>query len=324
MLVPFVVACSAMRHVAVRMAMESLQVCQGGSCGEWGGERLLDAAAVLASGDAHRDLLDVKTCNCCGECPDAVMMRPSSSIPSYAAQAGDVKSALDTAEEAIVAATGQQVDPALRVAFELWAAADTASEESLTAALEAVPASNFEPWQPPLSPEALTFAGTGWEESLHGGCLLLAASTEEPEFGTVTVPPKKAVRLTLTRCVEDGAGTLSGEWEDDGENKGSFELVMSKDGVCSIITVAATAHATTSSALTDSSPRHTSQVASSAERSTQPSQARGNGRACASGLALACAAGGAGSRRHGVWCGCTTCCFPALRSAWLRTMRRAR
>eukprot|EP00966_Prymnesium_polylepis_P116037 2681998-Prymnesium_polylepis.1 len=133
------------------MALDALSVCQGGSCGEWGGQRLIDAASVLASGSAHRELLDVKVTNCCGECPDAVMMRAKASLPSFAAKANDIESALDTAEAAILEATEQPVDATLRAAF---IAHETAVAEptiaSLSAAIDAVPADVFEPWQPPL------------------------------------------------------------------------------------------------------------------------------------------------------------------------------
>jgi hypothetical protein len=213
-------------------------VCQGGSCGTHGGTRLLDAACVFAAG-CDRELLDVRTANCCGECPIGVMIRPSVKIPSYIAQAATAEQAMDSAEAAI-SATGASIRPEMRQVFQLAQEAERLFAEgsaadalaAADAALAAVPKDLLEPWHPPLEPESTTWEGTSWESSwqgsIHASPLVLSDSTANFEFGTVST-----VRGSLTLCgcqVDADARQLSGEWESSDGSSGSFLLTMSEDG----------------------------------------------------------------------------------------------
>lgn len=208
-----------------------LTVCKGGSCGTNGGSTLLDAACVFAAG-CDRELLDVKTANCCGECPVGVMIRPSYKIPSYIALAATAEQAMDSAEEAI-SATGASVRPEMRQVFQLAQEAerifaDGSPDDAIAAAaaaLAAIPTDLLEPWQPPLEPEGTSWEGTSWEESLHGSSLVLSESTANFEFGTV------GANLTLCGCEVDADNRqLSGDWEGSDGSTGSFVLTMSEDG----------------------------------------------------------------------------------------------
>jgi len=218
------------RTALVTMAADTVTVCQGGSCATHGGVTLYAATCVLAAG-CDRDAIDVKLSNCCGECPDGVIIRLSVHIPSYVAQAATADGAADAAEQAITA-TGATVLPAMRTVFHLGLEADRVfaggsqadAIEAATAALAAVPAALLDPWQTPLEPEALSWEGTKWEESIFGSPLELSESTANFEFGTV------GKHLTLVGCEPDGpARALSGEWEGGG-GAGTFALTMSEDG----------------------------------------------------------------------------------------------
>ena len=153
-------------------AADSLRVCNGGQCGQFGGSLLLDAASALAGASP----IAVTTQNCCGECPDGVIVRPCSASSYLTVDASSLQLALDAAAGALDAA-GVSVEPGLREAFGHHHAAKVEEEladvaaalSEYSAAIGAMPASVLQPWQPPLEPEPLLWPGTAWLCDQPGG-----------------------------------------------------------------------------------------------------------------------------------------------------------
>ena len=151
--------------------------------------------------------------------------------PSNIVKAFTLEEALDSAASAIEA-SGFEIASPLRQAMAFKLEADEAEKagdvalaiEKLSEMVAVLPPALLQPSQPPLEPEALCWANTGWEENLFGSSLAFGASAADDDFGKC----KDGMRLHEV-TVDEAERALRGRWEQ-GDQAGEFELVMSADG----------------------------------------------------------------------------------------------
>jgi len=207
----------------------AVEVCDGGSCGENGGERLLEVGAALAPG------LKFVPAMCSGLCPDkgvAVCARKNID-DSYVTKTNThtATDAINAAVALIEAAGKKPPAPELVTAVTAWLAAkeanaggdDDVALRELDVALREVPPEVLEPSQEPLPAESTAWGGSKWEEALGGSELVFAESVEEGEYGHC------GNGVVLFDC-EEQDGALSGRWRDESGAGGEFELKMSANG----------------------------------------------------------------------------------------------